>query len=54
MGLTRTEKVVSDWALSEMVVNSCLKDLEGRMTLKRMLKLVPQVGKKKKKKKTNK
>ena len=29
-----------------MVVNNCLKDLEGGMGLKRMFKLVPQVGKK--------
>ena len=30
-----------------MVMNSCLKDLDGRMRLKRMWKLVSQVGKKK-------
>ena len=47
MGLTRTENIVSDWALSEMVVNSCLEDLDGRMRLKKMLKLIPQEGKKK-------
>jgi len=29
-----------------MVVNSCLEDLEGRMRLKRMLKLIPKAGKK--------
>ena len=29
-----------------MVVNSCLEDLEGRVRLKRMWKLVPQTGKK--------
>ena len=29
-----------------MVLNSCLEDLEGRMRLKRMWRLVPQVGKK--------
>uniref|UniRef100_A0A8C4Q2W4 Zgc:64106 n=1 Tax=Eptatretus burgeri TaxID=7764 RepID=A0A8C4Q2W4_EPTBU len=29
----------------QMVVNSCLEDLEGRMRLKRMWKLDPQVGK---------
>ena len=29
-----------------MVVNSGLEDLEGRMKLKRMWKLVPQMGKK--------
>jgi len=46
VGLTRTENIVSDWALSEMVVNSCLEDLDGRMRLKRIWKLVPEVGKK--------
>ena len=30
---------------SEIVVNSYLEDLEGRMRLKRMWKLVPQAGK---------
>ena len=30
-----------------MMVNSCLEDLEGRMRLKRMWKLVPQVWGKK-------
>ena len=38
--------VVLDWGRSEMVVNSCLEDLEGRMRLKRMWKLIPQVGEK--------
>jgi len=28
-----------------MVVNCCLEALEGRMRLKRLSKLVPQVGK---------
>ena len=32
--------------LTEMVMNSCLEALEGRMKLKRMWKFVPQVGKK--------
>ena len=27
------------------MVNSCLEELEGRMRLKRMWKLIPQVGK---------
>ena len=44
--LTRVENImVLDWGRSEMVVNSCLEDLEGRMRLKRMWKLVPQVEK---------
>ena len=29
-----------------MVVNSCLEDLEGRLRLKGIWKLIPQVGKK--------
>ena len=33
MGLTRVEWVVLDWGRSEMVVNSCLEYLEGRMRL---------------------
>ena len=32
-----------------MVVNSCLEDLDGKMRLKRMWKLIPQVGIKKNK-----
>ena len=47
MGLTWVEKImVLDGGRSEMVVNSCLEDLEGRMRLKRMWKFVPQAGKK--------
>ena len=43
--LTRIEKtMVSDGGRSEMTVNSCLEDLEGRMRLKRMWKFVLQVG----------
>ena len=34
------------WGRSVMVLNSCLEDLEGRMRLKWMFNLVPQVGKK--------
>ena len=46
VGLTRVEKMMDwDWGLSEMAVNSCLEYLEGRMTLKGMLMLVPPVGK---------
>ena len=47
MGLKRVEKImVLDWGQSEMVVNSCLEDVERRKRLKRMWKLVPQVVKK--------
>ena len=43
----RVEKImVLDWRLYEMVMNSCLQDLDGRIRLKRMWKLVPHVGKK--------
>ena len=36
-GLTRVAKIMDfEWGTSEMVVNSCLEDLEGRMRLKRM------------------
>jgi len=47
-GLTRVENImVLVWGWSEMVVNSCLEDLEQRMTLKRMWqRLFPQLGKK--------
>ena len=39
----RVEKIkVLDWGRSEMVVNSCLEDLKGRMTLKRLWKSIPQ------------
>ena len=45
--LTRVEKIiVLDWGRSEVVVNSRLEDLEGRMRLKRIWKLVPQAGEK--------
>ena len=45
-GLTRVEKMMGlDWGQFEMVVNCCLEDLDERMTLNRMWKLVPQVGK---------
>ena len=41
MGLTRVEKImVLDWGQSEIALNSCLEELEGRMTLKRMWKLI--------------
>ena len=44
-GLKRVERfMVLDWGRSEMVMNSCFEDLEGRMRWKRMWKLVPQVG----------
>ena len=46
MGLMEVEQImVLDWGRSEMVVNSCLEDLEGRMRLKTMWKFVRQVGK---------
>ena len=46
----KVEKImVWDWGGSEMLVNSCLEDLEGRMRLKRMRKFVLQLGKKKEK-----
>ena len=49
-GLMGVKKImVLDEGLSEMVVNSCLEDLEGRMKLKRMWKLIPKAGKKKNK-----
>ena len=38
--------LVLDWGQSEMVVSSCLEDLEGGMRLKRVWKVVPQAGKK--------
>ena len=42
----RVEKImVLEWGQSEMV-NSCLEDLEVRMRLKRMWKLIPQAKKK--------
>ena len=47
MGLTRVEKImVLDWGQSEMALNSCLEELEGRMTLKRMWKLILQARQK--------
>ena len=47
VGLIRVEKIMAlDWVQSEMV-NSRLEDLDGRMRLKRMWKLVPQVKKNK-------
>ena len=47
MALTRVEKImVLDWGQSEITLNSCLEELEGRMTLKRMWKLIPQARKK--------
>ena len=46
-GLTRVEKItVLDWGQSEMVVKSCLEDLEGRVILRRMWKFGPQAAKK--------
>ena len=48
MGLIRVEKIMLlDWGWSEVVVDSCLEDLEGRMRLKKMWKFIPWVGKKK-------
>jgi len=48
--LTWVEKImVLKWGQSEMVENSDLEDQEGRMRLKRMWKLIPQVGKKRNK-----
>ena len=48
--LMRVEMImVLDCGQSEMVLNSCLEYVEGRMKLKRMWKLIPQVGKKKNK-----
>ena len=45
--LMRVEKIMGlDWGWSEMVVNSCLEDLEGRVRLKRMWKLFQWMGKK--------
>ena len=45
--LTRVEKIMAyDWGWPEMVDNSCLEDLEGRMRLKRMWKSIAQAGKK--------
>ena len=38
--------MVLDWGREEMVVNSCFKDLEGSMGLKRVWEFVPKVGKK--------
>ena len=41
-GFTRVEKImILEWGRSEMVVNSYLEDLGGRMRLKRMWKLIP-------------
>ena len=37
--------MVLKWERSEMVVNSCLEVLEGRMRLKKMWKLGPHEGK---------
>ena len=37
--------MVLDWGQSEMVENRCLEDLEGRMRLNRMWKLVHRWGK---------
>ena len=46
MQLTRVKKImVLNWGRSEIVVNSYLEDLEGRMRWKRMWKLIPQVRK---------
>ena len=36
--------MVSDRGRFEMVVNSCLEDLEGRTRLMRMWKLIPHGG----------
>ena len=47
VGLTRVEKIiVLYWGQSEMVGNSCVEDLEERMRLKRIRKLIPQAGEK--------
>ena len=51
--LMNVEKIiVLEWRLSEMGVNICLEDRERKMRLKRMWKLIPQAGKKKRNKMT--
>ena len=37
---------ILDWRRSEMMVNSCFEDLEGRVGLNRVREFVPKVGKK--------
>jgi len=46
---SRKRITVLVWGRSEIVVNGCLEDLEGRMRLKRMWKLIPQAGEKRNK-----
>ncbi len=47
MRLAGVEKIkVLDAGRSEMVVNSCFKDLEGGVGLKRVREFVPEVGEK--------
>ena len=46
---TETMIMVLDGDGVEMVLNSCLEDLEGKIRLKRMWKFVPQVWKKRNK-----
>ena len=43
VGLTRVKR---SWFMTEMAVNSYLEDVEGRMRLKRMWKLIPRWEKK--------
>ena len=38
--------VVSDGGRLEVMVNSCLEDLEGKVRLKRVREFVPKAGKK--------
>ena len=40
-GVNEDRKDHGDWGRSEMVVNSCLEDPEGRMRLKKMWNLIP-------------
>ena len=45
--LTGAENIiVFEWGRSDMVGKGCLEDLDGRMRLKKMWQLVPQVGEK--------
>ena len=46
-GLTGVEKIEDlDGGRSEVVVNSCFEDLEGRIGLRREWEFIPKVGKK--------
>ena len=45
VGLTKVGKImVLDWGQSKIAVNNSLQDLEGRVRLKRMWNLIPQLG----------